>query len=124
MTSLTKAELAKERRKQRRLEALGSSNPRCSFCGMAQWQCLELHDGADHGRDKTMVPTCRNCHRILSDDQKDHPSFNPANDPTLDAIGHFLLGLVDMLKLIIERLSTFGHALIERAAPINEGDAK
>lgn len=124
MPSLDKTELARERRKQRRLEALGTANPKCSICGMAAWQCLELHHVADHDRDETMVPVCRNCHRMLSVKQKDHPAFNRASDPLLDAVGHFLLGLVDMLKLIIEKLSAFGHALIERATPVFEGDTK
>ena len=39
----------------------------------------------------------------------------------LDSIGHFLLGLADMLRLIVEKLSAFGLALIERAMPKAEG---
>ena len=70
---LDKTELAKEKRKQRRLEALGSNNPKCGICGMANWQCLELHHVADRNRDDVMVPVCRNCHRLLSDAQKDWP---------------------------------------------------
>lgn len=124
MPILDKTEIAKEKRKQRRLEALGGSNPKCGICGMANWRCLELHHISDHDRDETKVPVCRNCHRVLSDEQKDHPTFNPANDTMLDAIGHLLLGVVDMLKLIIEKLSAFGHALIERAAPVIERDGK
>jgi hypothetical protein len=61
------------------------------------------------------VIVCRNCHRKVSDDQEDHPSFDAAADPMLQAIGHFLLGLADLLRLAIEKLSEFGHALIERA---------
>lgn len=110
-----KSELAREQRKQRRLEALGSADPRCGICGMNDWRCLEEHHVADHGRDETTVNLCRNCHRQRSDDQKDHPRFNPAKDPLLDAIGHFMLGLADMLRDVIDRLYSFGLALIERA---------
>ena len=42
----------------------------------------------------------------------------------LDAIGHFLLGLADMLRRIIERLTAFGLELIERAALTAPGGAK
>lgn len=122
---MTKTELAKESRRQRRLERLGSNEPRCGQCGEHDDRCLELHHVTDHGRDECTVVLCRNCHRVCSDDQNDHPRFNPAAaDPTLDRIGHFLLGLADMLRAIVEKLSTFGLALIERAAqPSAEGVA-
>lgn len=110
-------ELARERRKQRRLGKLGTNDPHCGFCGFHDWRCIEEHHGADYGRDETTVLTCRNCHRILSDDQRDHPAHNPNADPMLDMIGHFLLGLADMLRVILAKLYEFAHALIERAAP-------
>ena len=116
-------ELAKESRKQRRLEALGTNHPRCGMCGFNRWQAIEAHHPADHGRDEATVLLCRNCHRLVSDDQKDHPAFDPEANTMLDCIGHFLLGLADMLRHIVERLYTFGLALVERAAPVR-GDAK
>lgn len=116
-------ELAKERRKQRRLEVLGSNEPRCGMCGEDDWRCLELHHVADHGRDEATARICRNCHRKVSDDQKDHPAFDPDADPMLDRIGHFLLGLADMLRLIVEKLYAFGLTLIDRAVPAIEGEA-
>lgn len=67
------------------------------------------------------VLICCNCHKVLSDDQKDHPGFDPNADPMLNAIGHFLLGLADMLKLIVDKLYAFGLALIERASPASGG---
>ena len=114
---------AKERRKQKRLETLGSNNPVCGTCGERDWRCLEAHHVADHSRDDLTVAICRNCHRKVSDDQKDHPAFNRSADPMLDRIGHFLLGLADLLKLIIERLYIFAHVLIERAAMPNKDGA-
>lgn len=116
-------ERARETRKQRRLEILGTNEPRCAKCGDTRWQCIELHHIADHGRDDATVCVCRNCHRMLSDLQKDHPPFAPGADPMLSAIGHFLLGLVDMLRVIVEKLREFGLALIVRAS-VTEGDAK
>jgi hypothetical protein len=109
-------DMARERRKQRRLEALGTNEPRCATCGETDWRVIEQHHGADHGRDSAMVLECRNCHRKLGDDQKDHPAFNPNAEPMLDRIGHFLLGLADMLRIIVAKLYEFGRALIERAS--------
>ena len=109
-------ELAREARNQRRLETLGTSEPRCGTCGERDNRTLEAHHVAGRKSDPATVIVCRNCHRKVSDDQKDHPAFDPAADPMLQAIGHFLLGLADLLRLAIEKLSEFGHALIERAA--------
>jgi hypothetical protein len=124
---MTDKELAHEIRKQRRLEKLRTNTPLCGECGENDWRTLELHHVADYGCDDGTVILCRNCHRKVSDDQKDHPAFDPAADPLLHAIGRFLLGLADLLKLAIEKLTTFGHALLERAAsetvPAN-GEAK
>lgn len=105
----------KERRKQARLAKLGSNNPICGDCGEKDWRCLEAHHVTDYGRDETTVCLCRNCHRKVSDDQKDHPPFDPNADPVLDRIGHFLIGCADMLRIIIERLYEFGLLLIDMA---------
>lgn len=114
--------LEKERRKQARLEKLGTNNPICGTCGEQDWRCMEQHHVADYGRDDLTVLLCRNCHRKVSDDQRDHPRFTTDTDATLDRIGHFLLGLADMLHLIVERLYLFGLHLIERAALEAKGD--
>lgn len=116
------SELAHERRKQKRLEKLGTNDPRCGTCGENRWQCIEQHHPADYGRDKATVLECRNCHRVLSDDQRDHPAFDPDADTMLASIGHFLLGLADMLRIIVAKLSEFGFALITRSKQ-GEGEA-
>jgi len=113
---------AVERRKQSRLEKLGTNNPICGTCGERDWRCLERHHVADFGRDDATVNICRNCHRKVSDDQKDHPAYDPNADRMLDSIGHFLIGLADLLRLIIEKLVEFGHALIARAALPSDGE--
>lgn len=115
--------MAKEKRKQLRLEKLGTNYPICGTCGETDWRCMERSHVADHGRDKTTVCQCRNCHRKKSDTEKDHPAFNPNADPQLDKMGHFLLGLADLLILIIEKLYEFGHILIELAKTSIEAEA-
>ena len=112
---MTDKELPQERRKQKRLEKLGSNDPRCGTCGEHDDRTLELHHVADRKHDATMVPLCRNCHRKVTDDQHDHPAFDPNADPLVASIGHFLLGLADMLTIILAKLSEFGLALIARS---------
>lgn len=121
---MDKKQLAKEARKQRRCEALGTNNPLCGVCGEHDWRCIELHHVADHGCDDATVRLCRNCHKKISNDQYDHPAFDPNADALLHTIGRFLLGLADMLRIIVEKLVEFGLALIERAATPEPGCAK
>lgn len=104
-----------ERRKQARLEKLGTNNPSCGVCGFRDWRCIEKHHIAGHKRDKATALLCANHHRIVTDDQKDHPPFDPDADPLLDSIGQFLLALASMLKIVVEKLLEFGHALIDRS---------
>lgn len=108
-------ELRREVRKQRRLEKLGTNEPRCGMCGENDWRTFDQHHVADHDRDETTVLACANCHRKITDDQKDHPPLSKTADSVLDAIGHFLLGLADMLRIILPKLREFGLALIARA---------
>jgi hypothetical protein len=111
-------DLELERRKQRRLEKLGTQHPCCSVpgCGETDWRCLELHHIADHGCDPQTVILCANCHRKISDAQKDHSPHDDAADPFLESVGRFLLGLAELLKLTIDSLVRFGEALIHRAS--------
>ena len=109
-----------ERRKQRRLEKLGD-NSRCVVCGETDWRVLEIHHVADYGCDPTTVILCANCHKKLTDAQKDHPPHIDGADPLLEAAGRFMLGIAELFKLLIAKLMEFGEALIARAAPTGEG---
>lgn len=106
---------AKEIRKQRRLEVLGSNNPVCVVCGEDDSCCLEDHHiaGAAYGDEICIV--CRNCHRKLSNDQKDHPKNIGKHPVTIESIGHLLLGLADLFALMVTRLREYGHYLIQNA---------
>ena len=108
-------ELARERRKQQRFERLGTNTPRCATCGIDDVRCLEAHHVAGRRSDPLTSVLCANCHRKVTDDQKDHPAPVSDADAFLEHVGHFLLGLADMLRLILDRLVTFGEALIDRA---------
>ena len=113
-------QLKLECRRQKALERLGTNNPRCAFCPCKDPLALELHHIAGRGYDDELVIICRNCHRGLSDGQKDHPSRQ--NDPPSDAerIGHFLLGLADLFELLVKRLREFATKLFAIDAPSRE----
>jgi hypothetical protein len=110
-----------ERRKQSRLHKLGTNTPHCAICGNSDWRVIEEHHPDSRKRDKLVVLLCANDHLIVTDDQKDHPPGAEGCDPFLLSVGNFLLGLVDMFAIIIERLREFGETLIARA---NEGALK
>ncbi len=126
---MNQQELKRERRKQRALERLGTNTPRCPFCGIDEPLVFELHHVAGRDfdeQDETLVPICRNCHRILSDWQKDHPSGNriPPSDP--ERIAHFLLGLADMFELLVKRLREFAEKLfaLEKQSQDQNGETQ
>ena len=105
-------EIAHERRRQSALERLGTNNPRCS-CGEDDWRVLEKHHIAGKTYDDFTCIQCRNCHRKLSDQQKDHPEQIGTPIELPEIIGRFLLGLADFFESLIEKLREFGNALIE-----------
>ncbi len=104
----------KEARKQKRLEALGSNHPVCVICGMDDWRCLEEHHIAGQAHGEDLATVCRNCHRKLTDDQKDHPRCG--GDPLhSQSIGYLLLGLAELFALLVDTLRRSGQHLIETA---------
>ena len=111
-TKRKQKELARERRRQNALERLGTNNPRC-LCGEDDWRTLEKHHVAGQAYDDFICIQCRNCHRKLSDQQKDHPDTTGEPIGLPETIGRFLLGLADFFELLIEKLREFGTALIE-----------
>jgi hypothetical protein len=108
--------IAREKRKQRRLESFGTQTPRCAVCGNSDWECLELHHVAGREYDHRTVILCANHHKLVSQDQQDHPSHDPLCDPLLERIGRFLLGLADLLGIAVEALTAFGRELVARAS--------
>jgi hypothetical protein len=104
-----------KRARQRRPKKLGTDNPTCAMCGETDRRCLEAHHVAGRRHDPRTVVLCANDHLRVTDDQKDYPSTENHADPLLNKIGHFLLGLADMLGVIVDMLIEFGGALIARA---------
>lgn len=117
----TPIELARERRERVAKKRLGTPNPKCAACGFNDRTCLEAHHVAGQAYDPTKVITCRNCHRRLSDWQKDHPEKLEAIPSFDEQLAHFLLGLADFFELLVEKLREFARQLFDQLK-INTGD--
>jgi hypothetical protein len=74
-----------------------------------------LHHVAGQHFDTDLAIVCRNCHRKLSDVQRGHPKPTDDDPGTFERIGHYLLGLADLLKMIAEKLGQFGSYLVDFA---------
>lgn len=98
-----------ETRKQAAFRRLGTDHPVCAVCSESRWQCMELHHIAGQKHHDDLAVVCRNCHRVLSDQQRDDPSIG---DPD-SVIGRFLLGLAALFAMLADRLREFGLFLIE-----------
>ena len=113
---MNKSNLARERRKQTRLDQLGTDRPLCILCLESDWRCLELHHILPTQTTENCGIVCRNCHRKLSDDQKDHPPRDKNQTPSMvELIGRYLLGLADLFSLLVDAFTRFGHFLIDYA---------
>lgn len=112
---MTSQDNRRETRRQNALDRLGTNDPRCVICGERDWRTLEFHHIAGRAYDDDGAVICRNCHRKLSDDQKEHPKQCSGLPTTSESIGHFLLGLADFLLLMVEKLRAYGTDLIARA---------
>ena len=113
---MDKLELNRECRRQRALERLGTNSPWCPFCGFDDPLALELHHIAGEAFDETEVPVCRNCHRTLSDWQKDHPTCIGGRPNDLERIGRALLGSADMFELLANWLREHASKLFAAAS--------
>ena len=106
-------EIAFERRKRRAIERVRTNNPKCTVCGEDHVHCLERHHVAGKDYGGTTVIVCRNCHRELTDKQKDHVGGTQESAAAFpDQVAHFLFGLADLLELLIAKLREFADGLI------------
>ena len=82
----------REARRQRMHERLGVDHPRCIECGLDDVRCLEAHHIAGRKFDDTTAIFCRNHHRILSDDQRDHPLLIGGAPDLHERAAHLCMG--------------------------------
>jgi hypothetical protein len=111
MNKSTIAENQMERRKQKRLGELGNPNPVCIICGHDQWFALEQHHIAGRKHGDELATVCRNCHRALSEYQKDHPQLE-GERTQFESTGYLLVGLSELFALLANSLKTRGLLLI------------
>lgn len=112
---MNEREIAREKRKQGRLERFGTNTPRCPCCGETDPRVFEAHHVAGRRFDAQTIWICANCHRKLTDDQKDHPGPLGGTGDLGERVCHLLLGLADMLRLVAEKLVAFAEALLEQS---------
>jgi hypothetical protein len=99
-------------RLEQQYRRLGRRDAICVTCGESNVFCLELHHIAGRKHHDDLSILCRNCHRKLSDAQRDHPDADVLIQPGDSQIGHYLLGLSDLLALVSERQKIFGEWLL------------
>ncbi len=106
-----------ERRRQRAFERLGTNEPACLHCGEDDPHCLEKHHeaGIRFMPDLTVI-VCSNCHKKLSDKQKDHPFPRDEPPPPEVRLARLLLGIADHFELLIGYLRQFAAYLFEKYA--------
>ena len=105
-----------EDRRQQRLRRLGTQTPICVACGESDPAVLELHHIAGRAHDDDESIVCANCHRKLSDKQRDHSHGGPTPVEGQSArMGHYLLGLADLLAMVVHTLRKFGALLISQS---------
>lgn len=100
-------ELAKHARR------LGGYEQTCIVCGEPNQRCLELHHLEGQAYGETLVSVCGNCHKKLTDPKANKRA--PEYVSRLDQVGHFLLGLAELLLLLAMKALEFGQQLIEAA---------
>ena len=87
--------------------------PACVICGEDNPFCLELHEPGGRRYSDKRVILCRNCHRKLSNDQRDHfpPVWTPP-DP-LERLSHALQGEADFFARLSAKRRIDAQVLIE-----------
>lgn len=94
----------KEERMEGMFERLGSRTPSCGICGESDPRCLELHHVVGKKFSNDLITVCRNCHRKLSDDQKDHPTTHTGLSPSATKSIRQKLGKADALRAMADQL--------------------
>ncbi|MGA7711198.1 MAG: hypothetical protein WCA81_04800 [Rhizomicrobium sp.] len=82
---------------------LGTSMPACVICGEDNPFCLELHEPGGRKNSDFSVIICRNCHRKLEDDRRDHfPTIWTPPDP-IERLSKALMGEADMFQRLAQK---------------------
>lgn len=85
----------------------------CVVCGESHPRTIEMHHLAKKGYGDDLVPLCANCHRKATDPEDNKKP--PANPALLEQIGMWLMGLVALLGLLVDKMYDFASVLLEAA---------
>ena len=100
-----------DERLERQFRRLGTRTPSCVCCAEDNPFCLGLHHIGERAHHDGLAIVCRNCHRKLTDPQKDRFEVDCA-DPQTERLGRYLCGLADLLRMIADALAAFGARLL------------
>lgn len=83
--------------------------PVCAICGETAISVIEFHRVGG-----VRVALCCRCYRRLFASAKKPPSFVWDPPDELEKVGHALLAGADLLAIVAQTLTEFGHVLINR----------
>ncbi len=115
---MSKRRMDRDERLERQYQRLGTRKAICVGCGEEDPFCMEKHHLAGRKRHDDVSIICRNCHRKLTNQQLDHvPLMAEEPNGNRAVIGHYLLGLCDLLAMVVPTLRGFGEQLLDESTP-------
>ncbi|MHA6288664.1 hypothetical protein [Maricaulis sp. CAU 1757] len=117
-----------EKRREADYRRLGTRNPICLTCGYSRHPAaMEYSHLAPRKFHDDGGVQCSNCHREVSDTEKDFSYAPVTNNPQMETIGRYLLALAEWLTRIGVTLAEFGEWLLgqaEHVRPYEPEDAQ
>ena len=103
-------------RRQKDFRRLRTQTPVCLSCGYSgSSSALELAHIAPRQFHDDGGVLCSNCHREMSDAEKDLSYAPQSENPQLETIGRYLIALSEWFKRIAETIAAFGRWLLDFA---------
>lgn len=107
---------SEELRRERDFARLRTRNPVCLNCGyMNHPAALEFAHIAPRKFHDDGGVLCANCHRELSDNEKDFSYQPQSQNPQMETIGRYLIALAEWFRRIAETIAEFGAWLLEQS---------
>jgi hypothetical protein len=107
---------AEELRREKDYRRLRTRNPICLHCGYSNHPAaMELAHIAPRKIHDDAGVLCSNCHREMSDPEKDRPYAPVTQNPQMEIIGRYLLALSEWFIRIAETIAEFGRWLLQQA---------
>lgn len=118
---MTPAELRREKDYRR----LRTRTPICLHCGYCNHPAaMELAHIAPRKFHDDAGVLCSNCHREMSDPEKDLSYAPQSINPEMETIGRYLLALSEWFIRIAETIAAFGRWLMEQAEHVRPYQAE